>query len=38
MDSFDLSYSNQDTGNSADFLAHALNRLEGKKGGLQYQF
>ena len=31
MDSFDLLYSNQDTGNSTDFLAHALNRLEGKK-------
>jgi hypothetical protein len=35
MDSFDLLYSNQDTGNSADFLAHELNRLEGKKGVLQ---
>jgi hypothetical protein len=35
MDSFDLLYSNQDTGNSTDFLAHALNRLEGKKGVLQ---
>jgi hypothetical protein len=35
MDYFDLLYSNQDTGNSADFIAHTLNRLEGKKGVLQ---
>jgi hypothetical protein len=34
MDSFDLSCSNQDTGNSAAFPAQTLNRLDYKKGGL----